>query len=269
MSSAYLRVNLAVPCRSTFLCTCGRAQKCFSLLTQLMSTSPSIALVTGANRGLGKETVRQLAVKGFHVILTSRSESGREVARQFKVQGLDVIFHQLDVADGQSIAELAEYLRENYDHLDVLINNAGIHYDTFQNTLNADFSIVEEALRVNAIGPWRVSKALMPLLKKSKGARIVNVSSSSGSFADSWPGTPAYSMSKTALNMLTLKMAADLEGTNVKVNSICPGWVRTDMGGPEAPRNVTEGAGSILRAALIPADGPSGGFFRDGEMISW
>lgn len=228
-----------------------------------------IALVTGANRGIGQETARQLAQKGFKVILTSRSESGRAVAEEFREAGFDVDFHQLDVADGQSIAELTEYLADTYDHLDVLINNAGIHYDTFQNTLTADFSIVEEALRVNTIGPWRVSKALMPLLQKSPAGRIVNVSSSSGSFADSWPGTPAYSMSKCGLNMLTMKMAADLEGTTVKVNSAGPGWVRTAMGGPDAPRDVAEGAASIIWAALIPADGPNGGFFRDGEAISW
>ena len=227
------------------------------------------ALVTGANRGLGKETARQLAQKGFKVILTSRSEAGRAVAEEFRAAGLEVDYHQLDVANGQSIAELTEYLADNYNHLDVLVNNAGIHYDTFQHTLNADFGIVEEALRVNTLGPWRVSKALMPLLKKSPAGRIVNVSSSSGSFADSWPGTPAYSMSKCALNMLTLKMAADLEETNVKVNAVCPGWVRTAMGGPEAPRDVSEGAASIIWAVLIPKDGPNGGFFRDGEAISW
>ncbi|TXF88173.1 SDR family oxidoreductase [Neolewinella aurantiaca] len=227
------------------------------------------ALVTGANRGLGKETARQLAKKSFKVILTSRSEAGRSVAEEFRAEGLDVDFHQLDVADGQSIAELTEYLLEKYDHLDVLVNNAGIHYDTYQNTLNADFSIVEEAFRVNTLGPWRVSKALMPLLEKSDAGRIVNVSSSSGSFKDSWPGTPAYSMSKCALNMVTLKMAADLEGTKVKVNSVCPGWVRTAMGGQDAPRDVSEGAASIVWAALIPKDGPNGGFFRDGEAVSW
>ena len=228
-----------------------------------------LALVTGANRGLGKETARRLAAKGFRVLLTSRSDAGRAVADEFRAAGHDVDFHQLDVADGQSIAELTDYLTDTYDRLDVLINNAGIHYDTFQNTLTADFAIVEEALRVNTLGPWRVSKALMPLLRKSDAGRIVNVSSSSGSFADSWPGTPAYSMSKCALNMLTLKMAADLEGTNVKVNAVCPGWVRTAMGGEEAPRDVSEGAASILWAALIPADGPNGGFFRDGEPVSW
>ncbi len=227
------------------------------------------ALVTGANRGLGRETVRQLALKGFTVVLTSRSESGRAVAASFRRENLAVDFHQLDVADGQSIAELKEYLTERYDHLDVLVNNAGIHYDTFQNTLTADFAIVEEAIQVNTLGPWRLSKALLPLLRKSDNGRIVNVSSSSGSFADSWPGTPAYSLSKAALNMLTKKMAADLEETNVKVNAVCPGWVRTDMGGPEAPRSVAEGAASILWAALLPQDGPTGGFFRDGEVANW
>ncbi|MEM9528761.1 MAG: SDR family NAD(P)-dependent oxidoreductase, partial [Bacteroidota bacterium] len=153
--------------------------------------------------------------------------------------------------------------------LDVLINNAGIHYDTFQSTLNADFSIVEEALRVNTLGPWRISKSLLPMLRESPAGRIVNVSSSSGSFVDSWPGTPAYSISKAGLNMLTLKMAADLADSPIKVNAVCPGWVRTRMGGQEAPRGVAQGAASIIWAALIDDGGPNGGFFRDGEAISW
>ncbi|MEL7163175.1 MAG: SDR family NAD(P)-dependent oxidoreductase, partial [Bacteroidota bacterium] len=201
-----------------------------------MSTTNKIALVTGANRGLGRECVRQLAAADFHVILTSRSAKGEAVAAEFRAAGLDVIYHQLDVADGQSIAELSEFLHETYECLDVLVNNAGIHYDTFQHTLNADFSIVEEAFRVNTLGPWRLSKALIPLLKASEAGRIVNVSSGSGSFVDSWPGTPAYSMSKAALNMVTVKMAADLAETSVKANAVGPGWVRTDMGGQEAPR---------------------------------
>lgn len=228
-----------------------------------------IALVTGANRGLGRETVRQLAERGFSVYLTSRSAAGEAAAAELRQTGLDVRFHQLDVANGQSIAELSEFLRDTYDQLDVLVNNAGIHYDTFQTTLTADFSIVEEAFQVNTLGPWRVTKALLPLLTAAPAARVVNVSSSSGSFTDSWPGTPAYSMSKAALNMLTVKMAADLAGTKVKVNSVCPGWVRTAMGGDAAPRSVAEGAASILWAALLEADGPSGGFFRDGERVVW
>lgn len=234
-----------------------------------MTTPKTIALVTGANRGLGRETARQLSQRGMHVILTSRSEAGRRAATEMVGEGLDVVFHQLDVSDGQSIAEALEFVRDTYGRLDVLINNAGIHYDTFQNTMTADFTIVEEAIRVNTLGPWRLSKAFYPLLKASEAGRIVNVSSSSGSFADSWPGTPAYSMSKAALNMLTLKMSADLKADGILVNAVCPGWVRTDMGGPEAPRDVSEGAASIIWPALLANDGPTGGFFRDGEPVSW
>lgn len=230
---------------------------------------PNIALVTGANRGLGRETVRQLAAAGYRVVLTSRSEDGRAAAADLRAAGHDVAFHQLDVADGQSIAELTEFMTARYGRLDALVNNAGIHYDTFQTTLTADFAIVEEALRVNTVGPWRVTKALLPLLRASPAGRVVNVSSSSGSFQDSWPGTPAYSMSKCALNMLTVKMAADLADTPVKVNAVCPGWVRTRMGGQAAPRDVSEGAASIVWAALLDADGPTGGFFRDGQPIAW
>lgn len=234
-----------------------------------MTTPSTIALVTGANRGLGRETAAQLAKRGMHVLLTSRSEAGKDVAAALRGEGLDVIFHQLDVSNGQSIAEIVEFVSEQYGRLDILINNAGIHYDTFQNTMTADFSIVEEAIQVNTLGPWRLSKAFYPLLKMSKAGRIVNVSSSSGSFADSWPGTPAYSLSKAALNMLTLKMAADLAADGILVNAVCPGWVRTDMGGPEAPRGVAEGAASIIWPALLPDDGPTGGFYRDGEPVSW
>ncbi len=234
-----------------------------------MSSSEKIALVTGANRGLGKECAWQLAKDGYRVVLTSRSAAGQAVADEYRAAGLAVDFHPLDVADDKSIEALADYLTRTYGRLDVLLNNAGIHYDTFQNTLTADFAIVEEALRVNTLGPWRLSKALVPLLRKSAAGRIVNVSSSSGSFADSWPGTPAYSISKAALNMLTLKLAADLVDTPILVNSVCPGWVRTAMGGEAAPRSVAEGAASILWAALLPEGGPTGGFFRDGERVSW
>ena len=229
----------------------------------------TISLVTGANRGLGREVARQLGAAGHHVILTSRSESGRAEAEQLRREGLDVVFQQLDVSDGQSIAEAAEFVLDTHGRLDVLVNNAGIHYDTYQNTMTADFSIVEEALRVNTLGPWRLSKALYPALRASAHGRIVNVSSSSGSFVDSWPGTPAYSLSKAALNMLTVKMAADLAEEGILVNAVCPGWVRTAMGGQEAPRSVAEGARSIVWAALLADDGPTGGFFRDGERISW
>ncbi|THH41888.1 SDR family NAD(P)-dependent oxidoreductase [Neolewinella litorea] len=228
-----------------------------------------IAIVTGANRGLGKEVARQLAGRGYHVVLTSRSAAGETVAAAFRDEGLPVEYHPLDVADPESIAALARHLRESHGTIDVLVNNAGIHYDTFQNTLTADFSIVEEAWRVNALGPWRVTQALYPLIRKGGGGRIVNVSSSSGSFVESWPGTPAYAITKTALNMLTYKLADDLRDDAILVNAVCPGWVRTDMGGPEANRSVAEGASSILWAVILPDDGPSGGFYKDGQPVPW
>lgn len=230
---------------------------------------PTTSLVTGANRGIGRAVAAKLAEAGHRVILTSRSESGRAVADELHDRGHDVVFHRLDVDDGQSIAELTEYVGTTFGQLHVLVNNAGIHYDTYQNTMTADFNIVAEALRVNTFGPWRLCKALYPYLKAGGGGRIVNVSSSSGSFVDSWPGTPAYSISKTALNMLTVKMAADLRDDGILINAVCPGWVRTDMGGDEAPRSPEQGAESVIWAALLPDDGPTGGFFRDGERIAW
>ena len=205
----------------------------------------------------------------MRVVLTSRTESGKEVAEAFRAEGLEVDYHQLDVADGQSIAELTDYLRDTYGTIDVLVNNAGIHYDTYQTTLDADFNVVQEAFAVNTLGPWRLSKALYPLLRKGGGGRIVNVSSSSGSFVESWPGTPAYAVTKAGLNMLTVKMAADMAEDKILVNAVCPGWVRTRMGGEEATRSTAEGAQSIVWAATLDDDGPSGGFFKDGKPVSW
>jgi NAD(P)-dependent dehydrogenase (short-subunit alcohol dehydrogenase family) len=232
------------------------------------------AVVTGANRGLGREVVRQLAAEGFRVILSSRTQdSGAEAAGaitsgEANLAG-EILYHQLDVTDVRSIEAFREYVATQVGTIDVLVNNAGIHYDTFQSTLTADFTIVEEAWRVNTLGPWRLSKALYPYLVKGGGGRIVNVSSASGSFVESWPGTPAYAVTKTALNMLTLKLSSDLADDNILVNAVCPGWVRTRMGGADATRSVEEGARSIVWAALLPDDGPTGGFFRDGQSLPW
>ena len=227
------------------------------------------AIVTGANRGLGLETVRQLAGQGMRVFLTSRSKEGGGAAGAMQLERGEVVFHRLDVADPLSIQSFAVYVGTKIGTIDILINNAGIHYDTFQNTLTADFGIVEEAWQVNTLGPWRLTQALYPHLRKGGGGRVVNVSSASGSFVDSWPGTPAYAVTKAALNMLTLKMAADLADDKILVNAVCPGWVRTRMGGQDATRSVEEGARSILWAALLADGGPTGGFFRDGERLPW
>jgi NAD(P)-dependent dehydrogenase (short-subunit alcohol dehydrogenase family) len=228
-----------------------------------------IALVTGANRGIGLEVVRQLAARGFVAILGSRDpRKGEEAAAALRRDGLDVEVRHLDVADDASVDALGARLAEEHGRLDVLVNNAAIHYDTWQLGVDADLGVVREALETNLLGAWRTTQACLPLLRRSDGARIVNVSSGAGSLAGMGAGAPAYSVSKAALNALTRILAAELRPDRILVNAVCPGWVATDMGGPGG-RPVEDGAASVLWAALLPDDGPTGGFFRDGRPLAW
>ncbi|NOK62632.1 MAG: SDR family oxidoreductase [Chloroflexi bacterium AL-W] len=231
---------------------------------------PQIAIVTGANRGIGLEICRQLAEQGYTVLLGARDLSkGEQAANSLAQSGLDVQPRQLDVANPQSITNLSEAVNAEFGQLDVLVNNAAIHYDTWQQALTADLGVVQEALETNTFGAWRMVQAFIPLLRKSPHGRIVNVSSEGGSLASMGGGTPAYSVSKTALNALTRMLAAELRSERILVNSICPGWVATDMGGASAPRSPAEGARGIVGAATLPDDGPTGGFFRDGRSLPW
>ncbi len=224
-----------------------------------------IAVVTGANRGIGREVVRQLAERGYHVILGSRDlERGRAAAAG--IEGA-VEARRLDVADAATLGALADELRERFGAVHVLVNNAAILYDTWQRAVDADLATVEEAFDTNVLGAWRAAQALLPLMTEGS-RRIVNVSSGGGSLATMSGGTPAYSVSKAALNALTRLLAAELRGTGILVNSVCPGWVATDMGGPGG-RPVSEGAASVLWAVTLPDDGPTGGFFRDGRPVEW
>lgn len=217
-----------------------------------------IAVITGANRGIGRELARRLAARGDTPIVTARDRAAAErTARE--VGGRPA---QLDVADPESVARLAAEL----DAVDVLVNNAAIHYDTWQRATTADLDVVREALETNLLGAWRTAMALVPALQRSEHPRIVNVSSGAGQLSDMGGGTPAYRAGKTALNALTRMLAAELPG--FRVNSVCPGWVATDMGGPGG-RPVGEGARSVLWAVDLPDDGPSGGFFRDGRPLPW
>jgi NAD(P)-dependent dehydrogenase (short-subunit alcohol dehydrogenase family) len=176
----------------------------------------------------------------------------------------------LDVADHDSIARAADEVSRRYGYLDVLINNAGINYDTWQTAENADIDgTVAETIRTNLLGPWRVCQGFLPLLRKSRAARIVNVSSESGSLASMGAGPPAYQVTKAALNAFTRTVAGELRGAHILVNAVCPGWVATDMGGAGAPRSVKEGAAGIVWAATLPDNGPTGGFFRDGKPLPW
>lgn len=227
------------------------------------------ALVTGANRGIGLETCRQLAARGYKVFLSARDlAKARQSASQAQTGSGTLIPVRLDISDAGSINKAYREISAATHSLDVLINNAAIDYDTDQHVLTADLDRVRRIFEINTLGSWRVTQTFLPLLKKSRHARIVNVSSESGSLAGMRSNAPAYSVSKAALNALTRITAAALEDTNIKVNAICPGWVATEMGG-RGGRPIPEGAASIVWGATLPHDGPSGGFFRDGKPLPW
>jgi len=229
-----------------------------------------IAVVTGANRGIGHEVCHQLAAKGYKVILTARkSIPGEKAAAAMRDKQLDVVFEHLDVADPASIDDFAARLAAQHEHVDALVNNAAIYYDSGNSVLEPDFQRAEEAMQINLWGTWRLTVALLPLIRKSPAGRIVNVSSEAGMLNGMAGGTPAYSITKAGVNVLTIKLAAALASSQVKVNAVCPGWVRTDMGGANATRSVEQGAKGIVWAATLPDDGPSGGFFRDGTPLDW
>lgn len=228
-----------------------------------------LAVVTGANRGIGLEVCRQLAERGYTTILGSRDlAKGERAAAALKLTNGSVISRQLDVTDLNSIHNLRAWVEAEYGHLDVLVNNAAINYDTYQKAVSADLDNVRETLETNIFGAWQMTQAFLPLLQKSPHPRIVNVSSESGSLTSMGGGTPGYSLSKAGLNALTRMLAAELRGSRVLVNAVCPGWVATDMGGAGG-RPVEQGAASILWAVTLPDNGPSGGFFRDGRPLAW
>ena len=192
-----------------------------------------VVLVTGANRGIGRELARQL-----------------------------------DVTDPASVEQVAAELGSLHGRLDVLVNNAAVHYDTWQRATTADLEVVREALEVNLLGAWQTSLTLLPLLRQSRHGRIVNLSSEARSLASMDGGPPAYNVSKAALNALTRMLAGELRRDRILVNAVRPGWVATDMGGPGG-RPVAEGAARVLWAVDLPDDGPTGGFFRDGRPVPW
>jgi NAD(P)-dependent dehydrogenase (short-subunit alcohol dehydrogenase family) len=223
-----------------------------------------ISLVTGANRGIGREVCRQLAGLGHTVVLTARdARAAAEAARAIGAEAL-----RLDVADPASVTHAARWTRERHGKLDVLVNNAAISYDTWQRAVTADLTTVREAAETNLYGPWLMVQEFLPLLRHSDHPRIVNVSSEAASLASMGGGTPAYSASKVALNALTRMLASELRRDGILVNAACPGWVATDMGGPGG-RPVAEGAASVVWAATLPDSGPTGGFFRDGRPLPW
>ena len=239
-----------------------------------MTKEKRIALVTGANKGIGFEVVRDLARKGFHVFLGARNEKAGEVAAEkLRTEGVkedygEITVLKIDASKPDSIRRAAEEFSRKSDRLDTLVNNAGILLDDDKDVLMVAPETFETTLRTNTLGALLVSQAFVPFLKKSGAPRIVNVSSGGGQLAggaDGW--APAYCISKTALNGITSQLAAALP--KFAVNSVCPGWVRTDMGGPNATRSVGEGATGIDWLAADAPQNETGKFFRDRKVIPW
>ena len=229
-----------------------------------------IALVTGANRGIGLEICRELAQQGLHVILTARdTQKGEAAVSALKKQGLDVSFCDLDVADPKSIEATRRYVEATHGQMDVLVNNAGVYPDESVSVLELPLTTLQQTFAINTIGPLLMIQAFVPMMRHHRYGRIVNVSSDAGVVA--WMGgyLGAYKMSKSALNALTRVTADELRDTNIKVNAMCPGWVATDMGGSNAPRTVEEGADTAVWLATLPDDGPTDGFWRDRQPLSW
>lgn len=242
----------------------------------MSSADKKIVVVTGANRGIGFETCKQLAKNGLQVILTSRDEQkGFAVCKQLQDEGLSVQFHQLDVSDSVSINKIQEFIEGEYGRCDVLINNAGIFPDSvdasanWPSVLDAPIEMLRSAMEVNVYGPLLLCQAFVPLMKKHNYGRIVNLSSGMGQLTHMGGNCPAYRISKTSINALTRIVSEETLEQNILVNSMCPGWVKTDMGGPGATRELAEGADTAVWLAMLPDDGPRGKFFRDRKEFEW
>lgn len=235
-----------------------------------MTHVKQVALVTGGNRGIGYELVKQLSLNGFKVILASRDrEMGNKAVQKLKELHLDVSCIEMDVSNYESITQAADTLNEMYGKLDVLINNAGVYLDENEKLLAMDPIILDKTMATNFFGVYHVMRSFMPLMEKQGYGRIITISSEYGEMSEmSSPGVGAYKLSKFALNGLTRLVAAETKG-DIKINAVDPGWVSSDMGGPSAPRTPWEAAESILWLATIGPDGPNGGFFRDGKQIPW
>jgi NAD(P)-dependent dehydrogenase (short-subunit alcohol dehydrogenase family) len=228
-----------------------------------------VALVSGASRGIGREIARQLAADhGYVVLAGARDLAGARHRTGAGEVEEGVTFIQLDVADPCSVDRLGGRVAVDPGRLNVLVNNAAV-YGSPTGAAEYDLGEAHDVLEVNLFGAWRLTQAVLPLLRDSGHGRIVNVSSGAGQLADMQAGRAAYRLSKTGLNALTRILAAEESGHGILANTMCPGWVRTDMGGPGAPRSVEQGADTAVWLATLPDDGPNGGFFRDRKPIPW
>lgn len=235
-----------------------------------------VAVVTGANRGIGLEVAKSLAASGFKTVLTCRDEAkGKEAQEALKSEGLDVDYQALDVTSQKSVRDLSLYLRKQYGRLDVLVNNAGIMLDKYEDgqpvmsILECELANVRTTMETNVYGALSLIQELLPLMKENRYGRVINVSSGLGQISEMGAGYTGYRLSKAALNALTCMVADELANENILVNACCPGWVRTDMGGKNAARSVEEGADTIIWLASAADGSPTGKLFRDREQQPW
>lgn len=226
-------------------------------------------IVTGGNRGIGYQILLELAGKGHEIILAARNkEQGKKIAHDLNAKNLKVEFHQLDLEFSESINSFAEVISKEYNSVDVLINNAGVFQDRNNSSLSVDMEALKRTMQINLYGSIELSKLMIDILKKSQEGRIINMSSGLGALHDMGGGYTAYRLSKAGLNAFTKILASDLTGTNIKVNAMCPGWVKTDMGGKSAPRSLEQGADTAVWLATAE-NIPNGKFLRDRKEIQW
>lgn len=244
----------------------------------MVSTNKQVALVTGANKGIGFEVCRQLAKSGVQVILGARdAKKGSAAAETLRSEGLPVFFQKLDVTSTEDIGTVYDFIVSKFGRIDILVNNAGVLLDPPRHppdaegasVFNAKLDTIRGSLETNTFGAFLLCQKFVPLMLKNGYGRVVNLSSGMGQLADMNGGWPGYRISKVALNAVTRIFADETAGSNVLINSVCPGWVKTDMGGQEADRSSAEAAGGILWLATLPDGGPTGGFYRDKESIEW
>jgi NAD(P)-dependent dehydrogenase (short-subunit alcohol dehydrogenase family) len=236
-----------------------------------MAAAERIALVTGGNRGIGLEVCRQLAQHGLAVVLTARDAAkGKAAVKALQDGGLAVEFQRLDVNSCRSIRACVAAVAERRGRIDVLVNNAGVMLDPRGSRfLDSKLDTYRDTLETNFFGPLQLAQSVVQLMKANRYGRIINVSSELGQLEEMGAGTPAYRISKTALNALTRILAAEFRESNILVNSMCPGWVKTGIGGDHAPRTPAQAADTAVWLATLPDDGPTGGFFRDRKKIAW
>ena len=230
-----------------------------------------IAIVTGGNRGIGHEIARQLAAADLFVVIGARDAAKCKLAvESLKAAGGNVAGLPLDVNDTKSVRRFVEQVEKHHGAPSVLVNNAGVYPESTEaRVVDTPTSIWRETFETNLFGAVRMCREVVPLMAKLRYGRIVNISSGLGQLQKMGEGSPAYRVSKAALNALTRTLAAEVAGSGILVNSMSPGWVRTDMGGDEAPRSVEEGAETAVWLSLLPSNGPTGQFFRDRQPIPW